>query len=135
MISKSINQSGQKPHPIDRIDGYRELIKENISYETLSVEREELDEIVELMTDAITSTAETVRIGKEDKPTAVVASQLMKLDGRHVEYVVDCMRASTVKIKNIRAYLLTALYNAPSTMTSYYNAEAQHDLYGGDADV
>lgn len=131
-ITKSINQSKEL---IDKIDRYRELIEDNISCSVLTADGicdpDELNEIVEIMTDAVTSTGETVRVGKEDKPVAVVAGQLLKLDSRHVIYVLECLAKNTKPIKNIRSYLLTALYNAPKTMSSYYKAEVQSDLFGG----
>ena len=61
----------------------------------------------------------------------MVRSRLLKLDDGHVEYVLDCLSRNTTKVRNIRAYLLTSLYNAPSTINSYYTAEVGHDLYGG----
>lgn len=132
-ITKSINQSKEL---MDRIDGFRELIKKNISYDSLRGDwlcgQDELTEMVEIMTEAVVSTGDTVRVGGEDKPTAVVAERLLKLDSRHIAYVMDCMNQNTKPIKNIRAYLLTALYNAPTTMSSHYKAEVQSDLFGGD---
>ena len=56
--------------------------------------------------------------------------RLLSLDYGHLEYVFDCLRRNTTQIRNIRAYLLTALYNAPTTIGRYYQAEALYDLYG-----
>lgn len=118
---------------MERMSEYREVILENIAYDVLAqrVDRERLDEVVELLVETVCSRKKTIRIGGEDFPTAVVRSRLLKLDDGHVEYVLDCLGRNTTKVRNIRAYLLTSLYNAPSTINSYYTAEVGHDLYGG----
>ena len=117
-----------------REDEYRELLEENIDLEYLRhnghAEDDLLDEIMDLLTDTVTSKRSTIRIGGEDLPTEVVRSRLLKLDASHVEYVLDSLLQNTTKVRNIRAYLLTALYNAPTTLSSYYTALVNHDLYG-----
>ena len=90
----------------------------------------EVSTIVELMTDMLCSTQTTIRIGGTDLPLRVVLERFQMLNRFHVEYVLDCMKATRSKIRNIRGYLLTALYNAPVTMEQYYQAAVQHDLYG-----
>ena len=90
----------------------------------------EVSIIVELMTDVLCSTQTTIRIGGTDLPLRVVLERFQMLNRFHVEYVLDCMKATRSKIRNIRGYLLTALYNAPVTMEQYYQAAVQHDLYG-----
>lgn len=90
----------------------------------------EVSTIVELMTDMLCSTQTTIRIGGADLPLRVVLERFQMLNRFHVEYVLDCMKATHSKIRNIRGYLLTALYNAPVTMEQYYQAAVQHDLYG-----
>lgn len=114
---------------------YRELILENIEYERLkkdkNLRREDLDEIVELLVDTVCSTKELVVIGGEKKPAEVVKSRFLKLNAEHIGYVLDCMRENTTKIRDIRQYLLTVLYNAPMTMNNYYTALVNHDMKGG----
>lgn len=114
---------------------YRELILENIEYERLkkdkSLRREDLDEIVELLVDTVCSTKELVVIAGEKKPAEVVKSRFLKLNAEHIGYVLDCMRENTTKIRDIRQYLLTVLYNAPMTMNNYYTALVNHDMKGG----
>ena len=90
----------------------------------------EVSIIVELMTDVLCSTKTTIRIGGADLPLRVVLERFQMLNRFHAEYVLDCMKATRSKIRNIRGYLLTALYNAPVTMEQYYQAAVQHDLYG-----
>ena len=96
----------------------------------LKEEKEELEEIVDLMTDVLCSTRPTLRIGGEELSTEVVKARFWRLDQSHIEYVLDRMKATTTKIRNIRGYLLTALYNAPTTIGHHFQAEVQHDLYG-----
>lgn len=84
--------------------------------------------LVELLVEAICSTRPTLRIGGEEIPTDHVRSRLWALNSAHLEYVFDSLHRNTTQIRNIRAYLLTALYNAPITINSYYQAEVQHDF-------
>jgi hypothetical protein len=118
---------------IDRIEAYRNLVMENIEYDHLCSrhDNERVDEVVELMLETVLSKREYIRIAGDEYPREVVKSRLLKLDSSHVEYVFDCIDKNTTKVYNIKAYLLTALYNAPATMDSYYRAEVNHDLYGG----
>jgi len=117
---------------IDRIEAYRDLIMENIEYECLCGQygRERTDEVVELMLETVCSTRPYIRIAGDEYPAEVVRSRLLKLGQFHVEYVFNCLDKNTTKVYNIKNYLLTALYNAPATMDSYYRAEVNHDLYG-----
>ena len=72
-----------------------------------------------------------VRVGGAAKPVSVVKSRFLKLTYSHVEYVLFSLHRNTSKVANIRAYLLTTLYNSSMTMNHYYQAEVNHDLYGG----
>ena len=117
---------------IDRMDIYREIICENIDYNILCERhsRYRVDEIVELMLETISAQRPMIRIACDEYPSAAVKSRLLKLDASHVEYVFDCLDKNTTKIRNIKGYLLTALYNAPATMDSFYRAEVNHDFGG-----
>lgn len=110
----------------------REEVMENISFNQLVEEygREDVAGVTDLITDVLTSTQPTVRIGKEEFPLSVVQARFCKLDETHIQYVFDCLHRNTTKVRNIRAYLLTSLYNAPATIGQFYQAEVQHDLYG-----
>lgn len=116
-------------------ESYRELILENIEYDYLiqshQLDRDRLDELVELMVDTVCSRRETIRIAGDDYPAEVVKSRFLKLDSSHIEYVLDRMRENTTYVRNIKKYLLAALYNAPATIGSYYTSLVSHDLYGG----
>lgn len=113
---------------------YEELIRENLELELLErnnrIDADRVNELVEIMLDAICSTSPTIRINGEDMPQAVVKSRFLKLDSSHIEYVLHAMDENPSDIRNIRAYLLTALYNASLTMDNYYAALVNHDLYG-----
>lgn len=114
---------------IDRRDCRREVERQiEYAYLCRQFEREDVDGVVELMVDSLCSTRTTLRIGGEDMPTDQVQSRFLALNSSHIEYVFDCLRRNTTQVRNIRAYLLTALYNAPITMSSYYQAEVQHDF-------
>ena len=113
---------------------YREVILDNIEYSYLvqdsHIDREQLDEIVDLIVDTVCSARKVIRIVGDDYPAEVVKSRFMKLDSSHVQYVMDCMKDNTTYVRNIKKYLLAALYNAPTTINSYYSSLVQHDMYG-----
>ncbi len=113
-------------------EAYREIICENIEYNILAERhgKQRMDETVELMLEVILSKRPYIRIAGDDFPREAVRSRFLKINSSHVEYVFDCLDRNTTKVGNIKAYLLTALYNAPATMDSYYRAEVNHDLYG-----
>ena len=116
-------------------ESYRELILENIEYDCLiqnhRLDRDRLDELVELMVDTVCSNREMIRIAGDDYPAEVVNSRFLKLNSSHIEYVLDRMRENTTYVRNIKKYLLAALYNAPATIDSYYTSLVSHDMYGG----
>ena len=134
MDAKGRKRSRERPVDHQEMDAYRSLIRENIRYEDFVQERPwdvgQLDEMVELMVETVCSNRENVRVCGNDLPQAVVKSRLLKLDGSHIRYVFECLKDNTTHIRNIRQYLLTALYNAPATMENYYAAQVNHDLYG-----
>ena len=120
---------------MDMIAAYTQIIKSNIEYDALKLEMGYqgalVDEIVELLVETVSVKREHIRISGADYPYQLVKGKLLKLDYTHIRYVMDCMQKNTTKVANIRAYLLTALYNAPNTIDSYYQAEVNHDMYGG----
>ena len=110
----------------------REEVKENIEYQRLAEQYgyEEVDAILDLITDTLCSTSPTIRIGGSEIPIVAAKDRFWRVGQSHIEYVFVRMRENTTKIRNIRGYLLTALYNAPVTIGHYFQAEVQHDLYG-----
>ena len=116
----------------ETFESYRELILENIDYDVLAsdphVDREQLDEIVDLVQETVCSTRSRIRVAGNDYPAEVVRSKLLKLNSEHICFVTDCLKQNTTWIRNIRQYLLAMLFNAPSTMSSYYTALVAHDM-------
>ena len=116
-------------------ESYRKVILENIDYNVLAsdphVDREQLDEIVDLVQETVCSTRSRIRISGNDYPAEVVRSKLLKLNSEHIRFVTDCLKQNTTRIRNIRQYLLAMLFNAPSTMNSYYTALVAHDKVCG----
>ena len=131
---QTAQKRGRDKMGYDEMDAYREIIKENIEYDILTVKLKQdismLDEIVDLLTETICTQKDSVIIAGDVYPSAVVKSKLLKLNAEHIEYVIDCMKSNTTEVRNIKKYLLAALFNAPSTMDSYYTARVNHDLYG-----
>lgn len=143
-----INQSaqaikaGQGKQDDDRIDvmddtnAYMEIIRENIEYEHHMEygdwsDRGLYEELYEVICEIVCVKRRTVKVNGEDYPYELVKSKFLKLNSSHLEYVIGCMRETTTRITNIRAYMVTALYNAPNTMNHYYQQLVQHDMYGG----
>jgi len=116
----------------EEMDACRELIRENIGYSSLVCEfpydAGQLDEMVELMVEAICSKRETIRVSGNDYPQAVVKGRLLKLNREHIRFVFDCLRANTTQVRNVKQYLLAVLFNAPVTMENHYAAQVSHDL-------
>ena len=123
-------------HSIDNVETYIEQIKQNIRYDyhiqhDTCHDRELFDELYELICDIVCVSRKTVKIGGENYPYALVKAKFLKLNDSHLEYVITSMQNVTTKIKNIYAYLLTALYFAPNTKNHFYNQEVQYDMFGG----
>lgn len=121
---------------IEERDAYRGYFLEQCSFESLKnshpYDKRMLDEMLELLVDVCSSHQQFIRISGDDKPIQVVKSRMMKLDSEHIQYVLDCFKENTTKVRNIRQYLLASLYNAPMTTDSYYTALVRHDMYGAD---
>lgn len=120
---------------MDKMSAYRDLIRDNISYEILlqdnPYDKERLDGFVELIAEVCCSRRATIRINQDDMSTEVVKSRLLKLDSEHIRYVMDCLDKNTTLIGNIRAYTLSALFNAPVTISQYYSSLVSHDMANG----
>ena len=121
---------------VDKMDeryAYRQIICDNIEYDILcqSYKPESVEELVELMLDAICTTKKYLQINGEAMPAQVVKNRLLKVGYEHIQYVFFSLSKNTTKVKNIRQYMLTVLYNAPVTINQFYDAEVRHDMYGG----
>ena len=117
------------------IEIYRDIIKDNIEYDILTqdphMDKDRLDEIVDIILETVCTARKTLRIAGDDYPAELVKSKFLKLTSSHIEFVLDCMRENTTKIRNIKQYLRAVLFNAPSTIDSYYTALVAHDMAGG----
>lgn len=134
--SKEINPNqsilgGDEMDRIDERSNYLELIRENIEYDCFSEgEQEKVDELVEIMLDVVCSTKSTICVNSEEMPKEVVKSRFLKLTHEHIEYVLLALKKNTSAVKNIKAYLITALYNAPTTKDAFFGSLVNHDMYG-----
>ena len=131
-----VEEKKQEADEIDRMAIYTQIIKENIDYDILIAdcsigEKEYIDEVVELITEVVAIERKTIRIAGIDLPYQLVKSKMLKLNDSHIRYVLECLNKNTTKVRNIKQYILTSLYNAPNTISNYYRAEVNHDLYGG----
>lgn len=120
---------------MDEIHTYEKIIKANIEYDILIInnplDKDRIDEIVELMTETVCTAREYLTIAGDDFPAELVKSKLLKLNSEHIEYVLSSIKNNTTQVRNIKKYLLATLFNAPSTIDSYYTSQVNHDLYGG----
>lgn len=138
---ENTNLSNYQSINLDGMDGmdtrsrYEELIRDNLELDILAqssrLDMDRINEMVEIMLDVVCSTKPTIRINGEDMPQQVVKSRFLKLNSSHIEYILDAMRDCPSDIRNIRAYMLTVLYNASLTIDNYYSALVNHDMYGG----
>ena len=128
-------RKGRDAMSMEEMQDYRELILENIEYDHLCREfetyREDLDEIVELIVETVCARRKTTRIAGADFPHEVVRSRFLKLDSSHIEFVMECLHNNTTEIHNMKQYLLTVLFNAPTTMNNHYTAQVNHDMHAG----
>ena len=128
-------RKGRDAMSVEEMQSYRDLVLENIEYDHLCREfatyREDLDEIVELIVETVCARRKTTRIAGADFPHEVVRSRFLKLDSSHIEFVMECLHNNTTEVRNIKQYLLTVLFNAPTTMNNHYTAQVNHDMHAG----
>ena len=112
-----------------------EITKDNIEYDYLIqdryLDRDRIEEILALILETVCTKRRTIRIAGDDHPAELVKAKFMKLNSEHIRFVLDCMQENTTKIRNIKQYMKAALFNAPSTIGSYYTSLVSHDMYGG----
>ena len=129
----SKEQKGRKRYDeirCDSLEEIREMVLENLEYEYIknNHNRERLDEIVDLMVETLCSTKETINVAGDNYPAQLVKEKLLRINCLHIEYVFECLDKTTTYIRNIKRYMLATLFNAPSTIDSYYSALVNHDL-------
>ena len=114
---------------------YREMICQNIDYGIMTgrnkSDKDRIDGIVDLMLETICTSKSTLRIAGDDYPAEVVKSKFLKLNSGHIEFVLECLKNNTTDIRNMKKYLLAVLFNAPSTMDSYYTSRVMYDMANG----
>ena len=119
----------------DRYQEYFDYFSDQLSMDLLKkdypYDSEMLDNILELIVETVCTKRPLIRIGAEERPTEIVRSRFMKLNAEHIRYVMDCFKENTTKIRNIRQYMLTTIYNAPTTIDTYYDALVRHDMSHG----
>ena len=132
---KPPERKGREAMSVEEMQSYRDLVLENIEYDHLCREfatyREDLDEIVELIVETVCARRKTTRIAGADFPHEVVRSRFLKLDSSHIEFVMECLHNNTTEVRNMKQYLLTVLFNAPTTISNHYTAQVNHDMYAG----
>ena len=128
-------RKGRDAMSLTEMESYRDLILENIEYDHLCREfttyREDLDEIVELMVETVCAKRKTTRIAGSDFPHEVVRSRFLKLDSEHIRFVMDSLQKNTTEVRNMKQYLLTVLFNAPTTISNHYTSQVNHDMNAG----
>ena len=128
--------SREQPPGSDEMDreGYLRYFEKALSMGALKIDfpmkKDQLEEIRDLLVEVCCTTRSTIRIAGDERPTAEVRKRLMRLNDGHIRYVLESLDETTTRVRNIRQYLLAALYNAPLTINSYYDALVRHDLYG-----
>lgn len=133
------NPYGSKKTGYDEIgcetyEEVKEMVYENIEYEHFKQHggigmSERLDEIADIIIETLCSTKDTINIAGDDYPARLVKDKMLRITSSHIEYVFDCLNKNTTYVRNIKRYLLAALFNAPSTIDNYYSALVNHDLY------
>lgn len=120
---------------MEKIKAYDEIIKSNIEYDYLiknpDMDKNILDEIVSLMLEIVCTQRNMIRIAGDDFPAELVRKKFLSLDSSHMQFVLNCITRNTTQIRNIKKYLLAVLFNASSTIESYYTTLVNHDLNGG----
>ena len=132
LIKSNLILSRDGDDRLDEYDTYASIIRDNLEIDSLYLQypfdKELLDGIYDLVLETILCKGGTVVIASNEYPVQLVKSKFLKLNSSHIQYVIDSMKSSTSKVRNIKKYLLAALFNAPSTMNSYYQAAVNHDF-------
>lgn len=110
---------------------FLEELEFDVLLERYPLQENLLHEILNLIVDTVCTRRKLIRIASDDKPVEIVRSQFMKLTAEHICYVVDCFQENTTNVRNVKQYLLTAIYNAPLTIDAYYTSRVSHDMAEG----
>ena len=133
-LSINLQKTTEKPQPTNPFDDYLKILKINVQYDTLCHDlphsKDTILEMLNIAADTLCCTKPYIRINDENKPTEIIKGQLLKLTADHIKYIENCMNKTTTKIHNIKAYLLSALYNSTFSINNYYRAEVKNDSKG-----
>lgn len=114
------------------VNAYAELIRNNLELdfmlERYRFDKELIEGIYELVVETVVSQADSIVISSTRYPMSLVRSKFLKLNSSHIEYVMDCLSANTTRVRNIKKYMLATLFNAPTTMSGYYQAAVNADF-------
>ena len=126
-----LSEDAKRSDEID-VNAYAELVRENLDldilYERYRFDHEMIEGIYEIIVETVVSQSDSIVINCTKYPMSIVRSKFLKLNMSHIEYVLDSLKANTTKVRNIKKYMLAMLFNAPSTISSYYQAEVNHDF-------
>ncbi len=127
-----VEEEGWDGTGYDDVISLRNRIRKNIEYDYITprFSRDRLDEIVDLIVETLCSRKPYISVAGDEYPASLVKDKLLRLNSSHTEYVIECLDKNTTHIRNIKKYLLTTLFNAPSTIDSYYTAMVNHDIRG-----
>jgi len=128
-------RNGTETASMSAFEIYREIIRENIEFDIMveryPYDKDRINEIVDLILETVCTAKKTLRIAGDDYPAELVKAKFLKLHSGHLEFVLDCLKKNTTDIRNIKKYMLAVLFNAPSTIDSYYTALVAHDMANG----
>ena len=121
------NPYPSNPYPSMRM--LREAVEAQIGYDAMSEEygKDRLDEIVSLMVEILCTTSPTLLISGEEYPIELVHERFQQINSLHIQYMFECLHNNASAIRNIKAYMLAVLFNAPSTLSAYNDAQVRHD--------
>ena len=128
---KLINPINQSEDICKRSD-YSQIIRDNTECDFLIQQnpekKETILELIDIIVDTVCSTKPTIRVNGEDIPHDIVKSVFLKLNSSHIEYILEAMDNNISDVRNIRSYLITALYNSRLTLNSYWKSRVNHDM-------
>lgn len=130
------NTQGENPYPSihlrerqEDVAAIRDSVRSQIGYDCLVTpyNRDRMDEIVELMVEILCTGRKTITISGAEYPAELVRERMRKINSMHIEYIFGCLEQNASRVRNIKKYLLTTLFNAPATMGNYYDAQVRYD--------
>ena len=112
-------------------DYFREQLEFDILLSRYPYDHNLLNSILDLIVETVCTRRKLIRIASDDKPAEIVKSRFMKLESDHICFVIDCFKENKTDVRNVKQYLLAAIYNAPLTIDPFYTAKVSHDMSEG----